>query len=62
MFKDHTFSDNLTNNAFNLPTSFMLSSYIKEKKKRKERKKNSVVGLEQREQKNSYNCTPLLYF
>lgn len=61
MFKDHTFSENLTNNAFNLPTSFMLSSYIKEKKKGK-KEKNSVVGLEQREQKNSYNCTPLLYF
>ena len=42
MFKDHTFSDNLTNNAFNLPTSFMLSSYIKEKKK--ERKKEKFSG------------------
>lgn len=45
IFKDHPFSDNLATSAFNCPTTFMLSSDGKKKK----RKKNSVAGLEQRE-------------
>lgn len=35
MSKDHIFADNLTKNAFNFPTSFILSSYMKKKLERK---------------------------